>query len=407
MAYGTRLEAHVLNVPAGGMSALADDAEHFLRWAREREPATGAATFVPRRLYGLYLAHALEEAERAAPADAVLERVVGEVRDIVSRPGGPGLELLFTDGSRRTADHVVRRSETTHRAIRLPKAPSSIAATGTSATPGFGIARCIRRRVQGAPARNGATMMDIAPDLAGRGVAIPVRAVSRRGLLPQAHRAMAPAPPDARPPAIEAPPHTARRMLHAVRAHARARAGDWREVIGAMRAETPALWRALPAAERAPPRVVRPIGTCRHRAAPATASAVDRMLRKGPRTPCRASRRFRSTASDVEVTLRPRGRAATERLVVDRVVNCTGPSSDVARVGDLLLDSLLASGRIAPDALRLGLRVADDLALLDAGGTPSEVLSLVGPLLRADFWEATAVPELRAHAARLAARLLP
>jgi hypothetical protein len=31
----------------------------------------------------------------------------------------------------------------------------------------------------------------------------------------------------------------------------------------------------------------------------------------------------------------------------------------------------------------------------------------VGPLLKADYWEATAVPELRAHAARLAEALLP
>ena len=45
--------------------------------------------------------------------------------------------------------------------------------------------------------------------------------------------------------------------------------------------------------------------------------------------------------------------------------------------------------------------------MLDAAGSPSRVLSLVGPLLKAGFWEATAVPELRQHAARLAERLLP
>lgn len=118
--------------------------------------------------------------------------------------------------------------------------------------------------------------------------------------------------------------------------------------------------------------------------------------------------RYRTNAADVEVTLQPRGGAlAVERVVVDRVINCTGPSSDVERVGDLLLDTLLAGGRIAPDPLRLGIRVADDLAVVDAEGRPSRVLSLVGPLLKAHFWEATAVPELRSHAARLAARLLP
>ncbi len=105
--------------------------------------------------------------------------------------------------------------------------------------------------------------------------------------------------------------------------------------------------------------------------------------------------------------MRPRGRTETEAIFVERVVNCTGPSSDVRRVGDALLDALLAAGRLVPDAHRLGVEVAEDGALLDASGTPSPVLFLVGPLLKARDWEATAVPELRVHAARLAERLLP
>ena len=90
-----------------------------------------------------------------------------------------------------------------------------------------------------------------------------------------------------------------------------------------------------------------------------------------------------------------------------RVVNATGPSTDVRRIADPLLDTLLARGLLRPDPLGLGLETASDLALLDAGGRPSRFLYLMGPLLKADYWEATAVPELRAHAARLAERLLP
>src|SRR5215468_7436645 len=77
VAYRTRLEAHVLNVPAGGMSGLPADPEHFLRWARGRDPETTADTFVSRRQYGEYLEFLLREAEGVAKA-GVLERVVGE-----------------------------------------------------------------------------------------------------------------------------------------------------------------------------------------------------------------------------------------------------------------------------------------------------------------------------------------
>ena len=113
-------------------------------------------------------------------------------------------------------------------------------------------------------------------------------------------------------------------------------------------------------------------------------------------------------ANEVEVTIRPRGATAAGRVHVDRVVNCTGPSSDVRRVGDALLEALLGAPPRPPrPASRSASRRAADGALLDAAGRPSRVLSLVGPLLKAGFWEATAVPELRQHAARLAERLLP
>ena len=77
------------------------------------------------------------------------------------------------------------------------------------------------------------------------------------------------------------------------------------------------------------------------------------------------------------------------------------------RLGDRFLDALCKRGLAVPDPLALGLEVSDELELLDADGRPSPHLFLVGPLLKAHFWEATAVPELRAHAARLAERLLP
>ena len=170
------------------------------------------------------------------------------------------------------------------------------------------------------------------------------------------------------------------------------------------------MWERLDAAERA--RFVRHVrpwwDVHRHRAAPATARAIEKMLASGDLS-VRAARilGYRSVANEVEVTIRPRGASAAGRVHVDRVINCTGPSSDVRRVGDPLLEAMLGRRLLRPDPLGLGLETAANGALLDAGGQPSRVLSLVGPLLRAGFWEATAVPELRQHAARLAARLLP
>src|SRR4051795_6476990 len=56
VAYAARDDRHLLNVPACRMSAFSDDAEHFLRWARERRgEEIERAAYLPRTLYGAYL----------------------------------------------------------------------------------------------------------------------------------------------------------------------------------------------------------------------------------------------------------------------------------------------------------------------------------------------------------------
>ncbi|WP_093559091.1 hypothetical protein [Pseudoduganella namucuonensis] len=61
---------------------------------------------------------------------------------------------------------------------------------------------------------------------------------------------------------------------------------------------------------------------------------------------------------------------------------------------------------IRSDRLGLGIDVAEDCAVLGADGSPSRSLFYIGPWLKANYWEATAVPDLRVFARRLAGTLL-
>ncbi|WP_262338965.1 hypothetical protein [Gordonia sp. CNJ-863] len=85
-------------------------------------------------------------------------------------------------------------------------------------------------------------------------------------------------------------------------------------------------------------------------------------------------------------------------------MNCTGPQSDVRKLGNPVLDSILDAGLATTDPLGLGL-ITDDGRVLDADGRPGPIWTL-GSLRRGELWETTAVPEIRMQAEELAASLI-
>jgi uncharacterized NAD(P)/FAD-binding protein YdhS len=258
---------------------------------------------------------------------------------------------------------------------------------------------------------SGLTMMDVALELAHRGISGVQYAVSRRGLLPQVHRQLPAMPVNPPPAGLQEDRPSARRYLRLTRgyvAELAARGADWRDAISALRSITPTLWQALDILEKK--RFLRHVQAYwdihRHRTAPASGEQLSRLLETGQlQVAAGRLRRLSVSAGGVSVLWQPRGSTREARLEVGSVINCTGPQSDITRLSDPLMRSLLAQGLVRPDPLRLGLDVDDSDRVLDNAGRPSSVISYTGPLLRARDWEGTAVPELRVAAQRLADRL--
>jgi uncharacterized NAD(P)/FAD-binding protein YdhS len=216
--------------------------------------------------------------------------------------------------------------------------------------------------------------------------------------------------PDVKP-ALEAARGSTRALVRTFRklmSFTDAAGGDWREVLALARHHLPDQWRSLDQWERA--RFLRHSRAWwdvhRHRVPAGPLSAVHTLARTGVLQVHAGRIEAVNPAADiVEVIWRPRGAARARAWLVDRVINCTGPECRVARDRDPLVQSLLANGLIRADALALGLDVDDDGRPLSRDGAPVDRLYYIGPWLRARDWEATAVPELREHAVRLARRL--
>lgn len=419
LAYGTRTDAHVLNVPAARMSALADDEDSFLRYAQARDPSVTAASFVSRSLFGDYLEDLLAQAARTATGGSSLQIMVGDVQRIAL--DGPEPALLLSDGRRLSVQCVVLALGNFMPADLPANLPANLPVSERCRSFHDG-PRYIRDPWAADALANirpdepvlllgtGLTMLDTLLSLRGMGHRAALHALSRRGLLPQAHRDLDHSPAyDADLPALLLQAPDLRRWLRLLRQQAATTPSDWRDVIGALRSATPTLWRALSDAQRA--RFVRHLrahwDTHRHRCAPAPGALLESERRSGGLQLLKGRvLGYTPEADAVQVHWRPRGRADTRSQRWARVINCTGPSSDLGRLQEPLIADLLAAGRLCADPLRLGLLVDDQYRLLDHAGRASPGLHYVGPLLRAQYWEATAVPELRTHIQALTTVLL-
>jgi uncharacterized NAD(P)/FAD-binding protein YdhS len=409
VAYDTTCPAHLLNVAAGGMSALPDDPDHFLQWSRQRLPATQPGDFLPRMLYGEYVEGVLFDALAAARLTVEFTSIRDDVVDIAPAAGRP-LILALAGGGVVPAERAVLALGNYapadppassadfgrfHRYLQDPWSAEVLETVGPEED----------LLLLG----TGLTMIDVVLSLRSRSHAGQVVALSRHGLLPAVQRADI---PRLEPVLRGACPATAGELVRRVREEVRAnqaRGLDWRSVVDSLRPITADLWQGLADEER--PRFLRHVRPYweihRHRVAPEVWSVIETMKQNG-RFTAQAGRivNLRENETGVDVWIRPRGVAEPTRMKFARIINCTGPCTNYGRLSHPLIDRLRERRMIRADPLGLGLETTADGAILDGDGRASGLLLTLGPPRKAGLWESTAVPEIRQQAADLARYML-
>lgn len=401
LAYRTSYLCHLLNVPAGGMSALPDDPSHFLRWARRNhDPNVQEGSFLPRIVYGRYLDSILKEAATRSGRNFPWFR---EQALLVER-AGDGFSVQLKSGRKIIAKTVVIATG------NVP--PGDPAVPGlTDAAKRYVPFSWAEHALDGLRGRTnvlligaGLTSLDLAIALSAKGFRGRIHMLSRRGLLPFSHKQKDPWPQFWN----QGSPRTVRGMMRLIRDQVRLAAAegkDWRGVIDALRPVTQNIWRSLSDEERRRfMRHARPYWDVhRHRVAPEVSEEFAQLIEKG-RIRCHAGRitSYREEKDHAVVAFRRRCDGQIEKLRVGRVINCTGPEADWRRIDNPLLTSLFAQGLARPDSLFLGLDVDENGSIINQDGVASESLFAMGPVRKGCFWETTAVPELRKQACDLA-----
>ena len=403
LAYRAGPDYWRLNVPAARMSAFAGRPDDFFEWARARDPQVQAGDYLPRAWYGEYLADRLALAKQRSPRWLKFEH-------LRARATGLGVEdglatITLSNGAVIAADRVLLALGNSPTAGPVQNAPDAVADAWNldwlESLPTY-VPRVLL-------VGTGLTMIDIALAIAEQRPDARVLAISRHGLLPRPHEDAS-----GKPPAFNARKLLARGPLHQrlrqFRAHVASSAGrgDWRAALQSVREVMPELWRA--STPRMRQRFLRHLRAWwdvhRHRAPQPTLARIEELKQRN-RLAVAAGRIVEShrIKDGIVVSWHPRGSSNLRQELVDAVVNVTGPDSNPVRSDCPLVQSLVSEGLCRPDNLRLGWETDDSGRLVAADGQASEVLYYVGPLLRAQHWEATAVPELRDHVDRTAAAI--
>jgi uncharacterized NAD(P)/FAD-binding protein YdhS len=392
VAYSTESPRHLLNLPAGKMSAFPDKPQHFMDWLG----STDASAFVERRKYGTYLRAVFEA------ATAGCEHLTRRAVSVVSiEPQAEGYLLLDDSGVSTWARNVVLANglfppsgdmfdEAVRESPRYIGDPWSLSADRL-----FGDVFIV-----GA----GLTAIDVLVELHHLRFAGKVVAVSRHGLLPQNHLSYG-EPIDSAPDGRDA--LATFRSVRKTIAQCQRSGADWRAVVDGMRPLSQAIWQGWSLREKQRfLRHVKPFWeTSRRRNPPQPHRIISNMEASG------TLRRQVGHIRSAQLLKNRRFRITVEHagdmsyLEADWIVNCSGPCSDVTKIPDPLLTSLLRQGLILPHPTTLGIQATPQGKVIGRNGAPKPDLFATGLLMRGVLYESVSVAELRGQMEALAHHL--
>jgi uncharacterized NAD(P)/FAD-binding protein YdhS len=412
-AFGTTDPQHLLNVAAGGMSALPEDPGHFVAWRARQHPElmTEPGVFAPRIEWGRYLD---ETVSRTVAHDERLSLRHLRVRATGIRRDDSGVVVTADDGQVVVGDAVVLA--TGEKPPGVGWAPESLRRSAFFVPDPWapGALDVVRRDAAG-PAEvllvgTGLTMVDVVLSVTGPSQRPDrrVHAVSRHGELPKRHadQLQLAAIPEIDDWGDTLESYRARTAEHVARVQEAT--GDWRPAIDGLRTVVQALWQRLGEEDRV--EFLRTDasawGRVRHRMPPGSADVIAALQSSGTLTMDAGSVADAEplTGGGLRVTL-----LDGSVREVGWVVNCTGTSQVVAPGADPLLDDLLrpragvSLGMVSTAGLGLQTRHG---RLLDSAESTDAPIWTLGSVRRGELFESTAIPEIRTQAAQVATAVL-
>lgn len=410
LAYDTSHDIHLLNVPVAKMGAFPAAINDFYNWLLSAGKSYGPGDFVPRSVFGDYIQSRWSALISDPSIQEKLHHHQTEAIDIIVEGNSPKYKVQLRDGLRINADRIMLSLGNFSPGPPRNASDSLINSDQYHADPWKeGLTESISQYEDVLIIGSGLTMVDVVCMLHRKGHKGKMISVSTHGFFPQVHKQVS-AYPDFYEELknYDTVVETYSVFKHHLR-KAKAQGIDWRAVVDAIRPHNQTIWKNWNTIQK---RIfiehLRHIwGVARHRMPEANATILNEVLQSG-QLQIHAGRIQKADLRDKKVFVRffERGNKTLSEQVADRAINCTGPQSNLQKVGSTLLNNLYAKGLICNDELGMGLLANEHGALFSSSGEASESLFTMGPPMKGILWEITAVPEIRQQAYDLAGKWL-
>ncbi|HNQ27423.1 MAG TPA: FAD/NAD(P)-binding protein [Aquaticitalea sp.] len=412
IAYNPYSKNHLLNVPTGKMSAFPNKPDHFLDWVMKTPDFIGkdksviSSSFLPRSLYGDYLKSIWNDTQKIAKSKKIMVKTIdGFVKELDIQGKKTIIRLedgcdvlakacVLATGNQPPRNQKIKNLDF-YKSQKYFQNPWKIASVTN-------IASDLPILVIG----NGLTMVDTVFGLLESGFKGQIHAISPNGfnLLPHEHSGATYTKLQeelAEPLALSQLVSLANKHIKGAKRHEHTAPS----VIDAFRPFAQKLWKNLSVSEKHlfMARLRHLWNVARHRI-PQQSHDKIRQLQIDGQLSVKSGRiiDLKETEKGIDVSYFDKQENKTKALQVFRIINCTGPESDLMKI-DGLFKKCISRGMMQQDALNLGISAdTSTFQVKKADGNVHDNLFTLGSNLKGELWESTAVNELKVQAEQLA-----
>jgi uncharacterized NAD(P)/FAD-binding protein YdhS len=417
MAYNTYSKHHLLNVVVGKMSCFPEKPEHFLEWLSQKEPYDKldknllATIFAPRKLYGEYLQETWQYIIASYKPDN-LKIIHQEVLNVDYVQESQQYEIQTHDNQIFKTDYLVLATGN-----ELPKNPTIINTRFFDSSHYFQnpwVQKSVEHTENSENILligNGLTMVDVVLGLQENHFQGKIYSLSPNGfqILPHRHNGV---PYSQMLPEIHSP-YSITKLFSIFRKHitfVRQFGISAEPVIDSVRNISQKIWQELSLLDKQIfMRHARHLwGVARHRLPTYIYDKIQDLQRSQHLQILKGKllNLEEENHQKIKVSYWDKKNQKENYIWVNRVINCTGPNTDISQSNNPLIQNLHQKGLIQADTMKLGIQTDTNGRVYQSNNEIHHRFFALGSLLKGMLWESTAVPELRVQAKSLAQFML-